>query len=94
MAERFELYADGIELANGYHELLDADVLRTRNRENNALRVSDGKSALPETSRLLDAMDYGLPASTGVALGFDRCVMLAAGAVDISDVLPFPIDRA
>ena len=94
VAERFELYADGIELANGYHELLDADVLRSRNRENNALRMRDGKSALPETSRLLDAMDYGLPPSTGVALGFDRCVMLAAGARDIREVLPFPIDRA
>ena len=94
VAERFELYADGIELANGYHELLDADVLRARNRENNALRVRDGKAALPEASRLLQAMDYGLPASTGVALGFDRCVMLAAGARDIREVLPFPIDRA
>jgi elongation factor P--(R)-beta-lysine ligase len=94
VAERFELYADGIELANGYHELLDADVLRARNRENNALRVRDGKSALPETSRLLQAMDYGLPPSTGVALGFDRCVMLAAGVNDIREVLPFPIDRA
>ena len=94
VAERFELYCAGMELANGYHELLDADVLRARNRENNALRVSDGKAALPESSRLLEAMDYGLPASTGVALGFDRCVMLAAGANDIREVLPFPIDRA
>jgi elongation factor P--(R)-beta-lysine ligase len=94
VAERFELYCDGIELANGYHELLDADVLRARNRENNALRVRDGKPALPEASRLLDAMDHGLPPSTGVALGFDRCVMLAAGARDIREVLPFPINRA
>ena len=69
-------------------------MLRARNRENNALCLRDGKSALPESSRLLDAMDYGLPPSTGVALGFDRCVMLAAGASDIRDVLPFPMERA
>jgi lysyl-tRNA synthetase class 2 len=94
VAERFELYADGIELANGYHELLDAEVLRARNRENNAWRKRDGKPSFPEESRLLQAMESGLPASTGVALGFDRCVMLAAGARDIRDVIPFPIDRA
>jgi lysyl-tRNA synthetase class 2 len=94
VAERFELYADGMELANGYHELLDAKVLRARNRENNELRARDGKSPLPATSRLLQAMDHGLPPSTGVALGFDRCVMLAAGVDDIRRVLPFPIDRA
>lgn len=94
VAERFELYVDGIELANGYHELLEADVLRRRNRENNSLRVADGKSSLPEESRLLSAMDHGLPACTGVALGFDRIVMLAAGVKTIGEVLAFPIERA
>ena len=94
VAERFELYVDGLELANGYHELLDPDVLRQRNRENNRLRQLDGKPALPEESRLLDAMEAGLPRSTGVALGFDRVVMLASGAVNIDDILSFPIERA
>ncbi|HEX3869327.1 MAG TPA: amino acid--tRNA ligase-related protein, partial [Pirellulales bacterium] len=94
VAERFELYVAGIELANGYHELLDADVLRQRNRANNALRREDGKRELPEDSRLLAAMGAGLPPCTGVALGFDRLVMLAAGATDIRDVIAFPIDRA
>jgi hypothetical protein len=51
VAERFELYVDGIELANGYHELLDPDVLRRRNRQSNAHRQSDGKAPLPEESR-------------------------------------------
>jgi lysyl-tRNA synthetase class 2 len=94
VAERFELYVRGIELANGYHELLDADVLRQRNAQNNAGRAADGKPTLPEESRLLSAMVAGLPDCTGVALGFDRLVMLAAGAKSVGDVMAFPIDRA
>ena len=94
VAQRFELYVHGIELANGYHELTDADVLRRRQRENNTQRRQDGKPELPENSRLLAAMDYGLPVCTGVALGFDRLVMLAAGAESLADVMAFPIDRA
>lgn len=94
LAERFELYVDGIELANGYHELVDADALRRRNRENNRLRAADGKPPLPEESRLLAAMDHGLPDCAGAALGFDRVVMLAAGKQTIAEVLTFPFERA
>lgn len=94
VAERFELYVDGLELANGYHELLDASVLRARNRENNAYRLAHGGDALPEESRLLAAMEAGLPDCAGVALGFDRVCLLAAGAADLSQVMPFPFDRA
>jgi lysyl-tRNA synthetase class 2 len=94
VAERFELYVDGIELANGYHELLDPAVLRERNRTNNKLRAADGKYTLPDESRLLAAMDHGLPACSGCALGFDRLVMVATGARSIQEVLAFPIDRA
>jgi elongation factor P--(R)-beta-lysine ligase len=93
-AERFELYVAGIELANGYHELTDPAVLRERNARTNGLRQSDGKPRLPDESRLLAAMEAGLPPATGVALGFDRVVMLAAGASDIRQVLAFPFDRA
>jgi len=94
VAERFELYFQGIELANGYHELLDPEVLLERNIENNRLRVADGKPPLPVESRLIDAMRAGLPPCTGCALGFDRLVMLATGQVDIARVIPFPIERA
>jgi elongation factor P--(R)-beta-lysine ligase len=94
IAERFELYFHGVELANGYHELLDPTVLRQRNAENNQLREADGKYQLPEESRLLTAMDHGLPACSGCALGFDRLVMVATGAKSIREVLAFPIDRA
>ncbi|MGD0518856.1 MAG: EF-P lysine aminoacylase EpmA [Thermoguttaceae bacterium] len=94
VAERFELYVSGVELANGYHELLDPEELLRRNRETNRLRGLEGKSTLPEQSRLLAAMRSGLPPAVGVALGFDRLVMLVAGAKSISDVIAFPFDRA
>lgn len=94
VAERCELYVRGIELANGYHELLDPAVLRERNRINNEARLADGKTTLPEESRLLAAMEAGLPSSCGVALGFDRLVMLAAGAESLAEVLLFPFDHA
>ena len=57
-------------------------------------RVADGKPPLPEESRLLAAMEAGLPPCTGVALGFDRLVMLAAGAKSLAEVIAFPFDRA
>ncbi|MEN6406310.1 MAG: EF-P lysine aminoacylase EpmA [Thermoguttaceae bacterium] len=94
VAERFELYANGVELANGYHELLDPSELRARNVRVNAQRVADGKEMLPEESRLLAAMESGLPTSVGVALGFDRLAMLALGVKTIAEVVAFPFDRA
>ncbi len=93
-AERFELYVDGMELANGYHELLDATVLAQRQTKANTQRVTDGKAALPEDNHLLDAMRQGLPPCTGVALGFDRLAMIALKAQSISEVIAFPFDRA
>ncbi len=94
VAERFELYVEGVELANGYHELVDAQALRDRNRVANTQRAADGRYTVPEESRLLAAMDQGLPPCAGVALGFDRLVMIVSGARDIREVIPFPIDRA
>ena len=94
VAERFELYVRGVELANGYNELVDPDELHQRNLKANAARLADQKAALPQESRLLSAMRQELPHCTGVALGWDRLVMLASGASNISEVMTFPIDRA
>jgi lysyl-tRNA synthetase class 2 len=94
IAHRFELYVDGVELCNGYHELRDPDVLRRRIGEQSALRAAAGLRPLPPSSRLLDAMESGLPPCAGVALGFDRLLMLATGAASIDEVIAFPFDRA
>lgn len=87
VAKRFELYWQGIELANGYDELTDAAELRRRLGLVNKQRV---ETALPLPESLLDAMEAGLPACAGCALGFDRLVMLACGADAISQVIAFP----
>lgn len=94
VAERFELYVDGIEIANGYHELLDANELAERMAAQNQWRVREGYVKLPENSRLLGAMQHGLPGCAGVALGVDRLVMLATDASSIDEVITFPIERA
>ncbi|MEZ6098872.1 MAG: EF-P lysine aminoacylase EpmA [Pirellulaceae bacterium] len=94
VAERFELYWQGVELANGYCELCDSEQLCQRFEENNRLRQQDGKQPLPIESGLLHAMRQGLPECSGVALGFDRVVMLAVGAPSLDDVMAFPYDRA
>jgi lysyl-tRNA synthetase class 2 len=94
VAERFELFVRGVELANGYHELADADELRRRFEHANMLRTADGKPALPHPEQLLAAIETGLPDCTGVALGLDRLVMLAVGAQALDEVIAMPIDRA
>ncbi len=94
VAERFELYVDGVEIANGYHELLDPDELSHRNCINNQKRMKDGNRVLPEESRLVEAMHHGLPPCAGVALGIDRLIMLTIGATSIDEVITFPIEKA
>lgn len=94
IGERFELYYRGVELANGFQELTDAAELRRRNVAQNEIRMSRGMAELPIESRLLAAMESGLPESAGVALGFDRLVMLALGAKSIAEVVAFPWPRA
>jgi lysyl-tRNA synthetase class 2 len=94
VAERFELYWRGVELANGFHELADAAELRRRFEAVNQARTADGRDALPMPERLLAAMEHGLPDCTGCALGFDRLLMLATGAASIDEVIAFPTERA
>ena len=89
VAKRFELLYGGMELCNGYLELLDAPAHRTRFEAANAERERLGKSRLEPDEDLIAAIEQGIPACAGVAVGFDRVVMLACGATNIDDVLPF-----
>ena len=89
VAERFELYWQGIELANGYHELTDAAELQARFEAVNQGREAEGKPILPLPESLLTAMKNGLPACAGCALGIDRLAMLACGAESIKEVMSF-----
>jgi lysyl-tRNA synthetase class 2 len=93
VAERFELYYRGIELANGYHELADAAELRRRFEAVNSARVADGRTALPIPEKWLASISIGLPPCTGVALGFDRLAMLALNVSSVDDVIAFPLPR-
>jgi elongation factor P--(R)-beta-lysine ligase len=93
-AQRFELYARGIELANGFHELAVAAEQRARFAADNAARCRAGLPVQPLDERLLAALGSGLPDCAGVALGVDRLLMLASGASHIDQVLAFPTPRA
>jgi lysyl-tRNA synthetase class 2 len=93
-ALRFELYCDGIELANGFHELAAAAEQRARFARDNAERHRRGLPMAAPDERLLAALEAGLPDCAGVALGFDRTLMLASGAAEIEEVLAFPTRRA
>ncbi len=94
VTRRFELFADGLELANGYDELTDPNVLRSRFAETTLFRQAGGRPDLPTESRLLSAMDAGLPPSSGCALGIDRLLMVRLGLASIDEVIPFPIEFA
>ncbi|MDR2170178.1 MAG: EF-P lysine aminoacylase GenX [Planctomycetaceae bacterium] len=94
ISERFELFLGGIEIANGYHELSDAEELRERLQNVAAKRENEGKIKFPVESRLLQAMESesGLPPSSGTALGIDRLLLYLLDANSIDDVITFPIE--
>lgn len=94
VAERFEIYYKGVELANGYHELTDVVEQRKRFVEANSKREQMGKDCLVMDGRFLQALEDGLPDSCGVAVGFDRLMMLRNDRSNIADVLPFPWEEA
>jgi elongation factor P--(R)-beta-lysine ligase len=89
VAERFEVYYKGIELANGFHELANSQEQRERFREANESRLALGKKAIPPDENFLDALERGLPDCCGVAVGFDRLMMLRQGQQQIADVIPW-----
>ena len=94
VAARFEFYLDGIELANGFHELTNAGEQRARFNRDMATRRSRGQQEPALDERLLAALEAGMPDCAGVALGFDRLVAVGLGARELSAAMAFPLDRA
>lgn len=92
-AQRFEVFVDGIELANGFHELSDVREQRRRFELENQQRREKGLPGMPLDENLLAALEAGLPDCSGVAVGLDRVVMLAASVNSISEVISFGFDR-
>lgn len=94
VASRFELYFQGIELANGFHELANAQEQRERFMADNRQRAKGGQAILPLDERFLQALEWGLPDCAGVAVGLDRLLMLQTGASSLKEVMPFPLPQA
>ena len=94
VAERFEVYWQGMELANGFHELCDANEQRRRFEADNVWRKENGLPEMPIDERFLAALEHGLPSCAGIALGVDRLIMAAMSSKELSEVLAFPLERA
>lgn len=94
VAERFELYIDGVEVANGYHEVTGAEEQAACFARDRERRRHLGLPDVEPDERLLAAMEAGMPSCAGVALGVDRLLMVLAQAKGIEEVLAFPVDRA
>jgi elongation factor P--(R)-beta-lysine ligase len=94
VAARFELYVDGIELANGFHELANGAEQRERFMRDLELRRARGQALLPVDEQLLAALEAGMPDCAGVALGFDRLTAVALRAPQLADAMAFTIDNA
>jgi lysyl-tRNA synthetase class 2 len=94
VASRFEAFWGPLELANGFHELGSAVEQASRFAADLEQRRTRGQSVRPVDQLFIDALAAGLPPCAGVALGFDRLVMVAAGAARIDEVITFPIERA
>ncbi len=93
-AERFEVYYRGVELANGFHELTDPKAQRERFNQDNKTRHLRGLPSSSPDEYLLSALNHGLPACSGVALGIDRLIALALGQLSISNTLSFDFSRS
>jgi len=94
VAERFELYINGMELANGFHELIDAEEQAERFHSQQLQRKELGLPGIPADHHLIEALKHGMPECAGVAIGLDRLLMVITGAEHINEVLTFPFDRA
>ena len=94
MAERFELYYKGMEIANGFHELSCFKEQAARFAADIKWRAENNKSTPEADERLLAALENGLPNCAGVAMGVDRLIMLALGYTDIARVMSFSFELA
>lgn len=94
VAERFEIFVNGMELGNGFHELLDAREQRLRFKNDLMKRAEANIPSVAIDNNFLAALEHGLPNSAGVAIGIDRLMMLALKTTNIADVIAFPITRA
>ena len=94
VAERFEFYYKGLELANGFHELTDAREQQHRFEQDNRLRARAGLPQREIDHRFLAALQAGIPNTSGVALGVDRLIMIALGAKSIKEVISFSVECA
>lgn len=94
VAERFEVYYQGIELANGFHELTDVAAQQKRFTQDQHTRGEKGFRAVEADQHLLNALEHGLPSSSGVALGVDRLIALALKQSEIAQVISFDFLRA
>lgn len=94
VADRFEVYFKGIELANGFHELDNPQEQLTRFEQDNAKRIDMGLTPQPIDYHLIAALESGLPACAGVALGVDRLIMLSLGCTHIDEITAFPFPIA
>ena len=94
VAERFEFYYKGLELANGFNELTDAKEQHSRFEQDNRLRAQMGLPQREIDRRLLAALQAGVPNCAGVALGVDRLIMIALGAQTIEEVMAFSVNNA
>jgi lysyl-tRNA synthetase class 2 len=94
LAERFEVFLNGVELANGFHELADSSQQRARFEADLRQRQESGAEPVPLDEHLLAALAHGFPDCAGVALGLDRLLLVLAGGEALSQVLSFPLARA
>jgi lysyl-tRNA synthetase class 2 len=94
IAERFEIYYKGVELANGFHELTDAQAQAKRFAQDREQRQRLGVPLVDSDPWLLEALEQGLPACSGVALGIDRLLAIALQKKSISAVMAFDVARA
>lgn len=94
VASRFELFVNGVELANGYHELLDTEEQEKRFEEDQQKRQERGYDIYSYDKNMVEALAHGMPDCAGVAMGVDRLLMLMLGVANIADVLAFDFGRA